>query len=287
MGQRVAGETVCPALEDDELRLRLIEIGLDLPPRITEIRIVGARRQRQIELGADRGPVPGLVAGAGTREQESPVLMDIGKQYVRVFSESVVHAVTMMGIDIHIGDTAQAMTPAQRLDQHRAVVEHTETGSPVAGGMMQPGDRHKGPARGARHHHLCGAQRGADYRPGGLIDAGKGRGVTKVQIALADQRHLLDKTDMMRRMEPLHLLARRGPRIVEQHPGFELALSQTAEKGVMTIGSERMTVAKAIARGRLAADDGHPIVGRAAHEDIEISTGPGRKETRRAARGGW
>jgi hypothetical protein len=60
VGDWIALETVGAALQDDELRRELLEVRGDQRPYACERRIVGARRQRHIELHALGGTASGF-----------------------------------------------------------------------------------------------------------------------------------------------------------------------------------------------------------------------------------
>jgi hypothetical protein len=52
VGNRISGQAVSPALEQDELGLASLQILFDLAPSSPENVIIGAWRQRQVELCA-------------------------------------------------------------------------------------------------------------------------------------------------------------------------------------------------------------------------------------------
>jgi len=76
--------------------------------------------------------------------------MEVDDEHVGIGHEPVEHAVPVMGIDVHVGDALQAVFPAQIFDGHAAIVEHAESGGPIASGMMQAGNGREGPAMGVK-----------------------------------------------------------------------------------------------------------------------------------------
>ncbi len=105
-----------------------------------EDRIVRSRRYGDVELGARGGAAPGFLRATRARVEVTAVLVDVGEDQVRIALESVIDAVAVMGIDIHVSNALQAVIPAQHFHRHAAVVENAETRGPAARGVMQPGD---------------------------------------------------------------------------------------------------------------------------------------------------
>ncbi len=118
MRERIAGEPVGAALQDEELRPRRVEEALGLLPCAHELRVAGPGSERQVELGAFRGAASGLVDAAGAGIEELAVLVDIDRDYVRIVFELVEHPVAMVHVDVHVGDAPHAVLGAQRLDEH-------------------------------------------------------------------------------------------------------------------------------------------------------------------------
>src|SRR5690606_41794950 len=78
MRDRIARERVGAALKQHELGLAALEVSLDLFPGFEEMRVVRARRQRDVELRAFGRPAPGFGPAARPRGKESAVLVQIG-----------------------------------------------------------------------------------------------------------------------------------------------------------------------------------------------------------------
>ncbi len=70
--------------------------------------IVGARRQRQIELGALRAPRPVSSAAPVPGIEVAAVLVQVGEDHRGVVLEGVEHAIAVMRIDVDVGDARQA-----------------------------------------------------------------------------------------------------------------------------------------------------------------------------------
>ena len=89
----------------------------------------------------------------------------------RIVLESIVNAVTVVRIDVDVGDAREAMLPLEALDHDADVVEHAEAGGMGAPGVVQSRDRHEAASRLAGHDRLHGDERGADHVARGLEDA--------------------------------------------------------------------------------------------------------------------
>ena len=81
----------------------------------------------RLSLVPRAAPAAGLVRGAGARIEVAAVLVDVGEDYVRIGLEGVEHAVTVVRIDVDVGDAPQAVAGPQQLDHDAAVVEDAET----------------------------------------------------------------------------------------------------------------------------------------------------------------
>ncbi len=127
VGDRVALQAVRAALQDDELGLGIVDVGFDQLPGLVELLVPGARRHRDIQLGAGRGAGAGLVDGPGSRVEKASVFVQVRKYQVGIVFESVEDTVAVMRVDIDIGDAAQAVLLAQVLDRDAAIVEHAKT----------------------------------------------------------------------------------------------------------------------------------------------------------------
>ncbi len=97
-----------------------------------------------VQLGAHGRAATALLLRAGAGIERVPALVQVRDDQLRIVLERVEHAVPMVGIDIHIGDTAQPPMPAQMLDNDTAVIEYAEARGAIACRMMQSGDRHEG-----------------------------------------------------------------------------------------------------------------------------------------------
>ena len=136
---RVALEAVGPTLEKNEFGLRLIEVCLDAPPGRAELGVVRARGDRDIQLGATRPARAGFLGGAGPRIEKTPVLVHVREDQVRVIFETVEHAITVMCVNIDVGDASEPVLLAQVLDGNAAIIENAESPGAPGRGMVQPG----------------------------------------------------------------------------------------------------------------------------------------------------
>jgi len=163
MRQRVTRNAVGPGLQHDELRREVFQMTQDLLPGDIEGRIVGTRRQRNIELGTRGGTPPDFIARTGAGIEMSTILVDIGKDHRRVGLETVKKTIAMVCVDVDISDPLQPMFAAQPLDEHTAIVERTKPRRAPPGRMVQPRDRHESPPCSASHHGFGGMQHAADH----------------------------------------------------------------------------------------------------------------------------
>src|SRR3569623_805084 len=97
MRERIVGDAVCAALQNDELGPEAAQSFLDLSPCGEECVIGGARPQRNIEFGAARRARARLFASAGAGLERAAVFVDVGYEYPGVVLDRVEHAVAMMG----------------------------------------------------------------------------------------------------------------------------------------------------------------------------------------------
>jgi len=112
MGEWITGDAVSAALQHDELRREVFQMLQYLAPRQIKGRVIGPRRQRQIEFGTHSLTLAPLKGAAGARIKETPILVDVGEDQLRVALESVVEPIAMMGIDVDIGDTRETVMVA-------------------------------------------------------------------------------------------------------------------------------------------------------------------------------
>ena len=225
---RIAGQRVGAALQQDQLGLGFLEIALDFLPRREEHRVVGARRQRDVELRAGGGAAARLAAAPGAGIEIAAVLVQVREQHVGILLEGVEHAVAVMRVDVDVGDAANAVELARRLDRDAAVVEDAKPGRDVARRMMQPADRNERAANGPRDDRGQRLERAADDVRRGFVDAGERRRVAGVEQAAAARRQLDDAIDVRRRVEVLELLARRLPRRLADETRGDAAIARAA-----------------------------------------------------------
>ncbi len=177
-------------------------------PRSEEFVVACARRQRQVELRPRGRVAAGLAHVAGAGIQESPVLVDVDHDQVRIGLVRVVDAVAVVHVDVNVADAPDAEARAQAVDDDAEVVEHAEARRAAPPGVMQPPDRLEAAHRVAGHDPLQALERGAGDHRAAVVDAGECRRVAVVQIALADRRAQLHPAHVLGGVEALELGAR-------------------------------------------------------------------------------
>ena len=197
----IALQAVRAALHDDELRLRRFEVALNPLPGFAEITVIGAGRQRNIQLRAASRSRTRLLGRAGSRVQEPAIFVDIGEDKIGIGLEAVKDAVAMMCVDINVGHSLEAELFAQVLDGNTTVIKNTESSGAAAGRVMQPGNRNERALVIAVHDFVDGAKHGADDGGCGVIDAGDDRSVAVIEPALACRRHARHLVNVLSRME--------------------------------------------------------------------------------------
>jgi hypothetical protein len=180
--------------------------------------------------------------------------VDVGEDQVRVALEAVVHAVAVVGVDVHVRNTLQSVIPAQHFHRHAAVVEHAESGRGTTRRVMKTGDRNEGAARPARHDLFGGEQRGAYHVGGGFIHAAPRRRVAGIEETLTGERRFRDQFQVLRRVEGLQFFAGGRARFHDAHPLVEPARGEFGKKGGVAVLAEWMPVAKAVSRQTFSGD---------------------------------
>ena len=224
-----------------------------LRPHGLENRVIGARRHRDVELGAGRRTTTDFILVSGSWIQEVPILVDVGKDQVRITLEAVVHAVTVMGIDVDVGDTPQAVFFPEDFHRDAAVVEHAETRGTAARRVVQAGDRHEPAPRTPLHDLFGGEQRRPDHVRGRLVHPTPGGSVAGIEVALTGQRPVRDQVDVLRGVKGLELGTRRRARLHHPHALVETARGELGEEGGVPVLPERVAVGKAVARQPFAS----------------------------------
>ena len=133
--------------------------------------------------------------------------------------------------------------------------QHAEAGGAVTLRMVQARDGHEAAAHAPRHDLLRGQQRRPDHVGARLVDATPGRRVAGIEKSLAGARAFGDEVEVATGMERLELLARGGAGFHHAHPPVQPAPRELREKGGVTVGPERMAVAKAITRQALTGHE--------------------------------
>jgi sulfate-transporting ATPase len=268
MREWIPCDAVGTALQQDELRREVFQMLQYLAPRGIEGCVIGTRRQRHVEFGTRGRTLAPLEGAACTRIKETPILVDVGEDQLRVALESVVEPITMMGIDVNISDARKTVMAAQPLDGDAAIVQSAESRSATARGVVQSGNRHEGPPRTARHDGLGRRQRRADDIRSDLEHAIECRGIAPVEVALAAGRATADIGEIIRLVKELEFLERRHASALDRAASRETTPLELAQERALAICPPRVTVGKAVAGEPLIGD--HENLG---HDAIEPSTG--------------
>jgi len=175
------------------------------------------------------------------------VLVDIGKDQVRVIFEAVKHTIAMMGIDVYVSDSLQSIFLSKILNRYTAVVEHTESCGMFTSGVMESGNRNKCPLRVTLHDGVNSGQCRADYICRDLEDTGKRRRIAAIEKACAILGFLRYEIDVIRSMKERQLVNSGSPgrRVVDCVA--EVSQRQLFLKYVVTVRTEWMPIAKSIA----------------------------------------
>ena len=133
---RIAGKAVGAALQDDDFRVALFDEPLHAGPDLEKQFVSGARRQRDIDLGAGRITSSCFIDIPAARIEEVSVFMQIRDPQIRVVLKGIEDTVPMVSVNIDIGQPAHAMAFSQGLDRNAAIVEDTKPRGSVAACMV-------------------------------------------------------------------------------------------------------------------------------------------------------
>lgn len=163
IGQRVLAMIVGTALADDDLRPEPGDRGRhDRVEPSQPQRITGAGQDREVDRGAFGGARPHLARPTGVGPQRRGVLVDGDRHHTRVAEKRVLDAVSVVGVDVDVGDPVEAVVQ-QPGNGDRGIVVHTEPGCPV---------RHRVVHSAADAHRAAGAA-GRDLLGGGERTTGE------------------------------------------------------------------------------------------------------------------
>src|SRR3569832_1849672 len=256
MGERGAVDTVRTALQQDELGPKRAQALFHLLPRSMIFTIGGTRRLRDIELGAERRAAAGLFTRAGARVERMSVFVDVGDVHTGIVLETEHHAVTVVRIDVDVGDARQSVIDAQALDDHTAIIEDAKARSAVTPRVMQSRDGNEGAATGAVHDAVRGVHTAADHAGRRLVCAGKNRRIAVIEIT-ALLGTPLHEVDIRRGVYALDDIARRRHRVAMTHQRIHAAIHEIVPKRRLPILSERMTRGKTVTGEGLARIDAY------------------------------
>ena len=178
-------------------------------------RVVRAGRERHVDGVADAWLFSHLGGLTRAGKQRLSGLMNRDSKHMVAGVEGILHAVPMMGIDVHVGDAFSAQCQ-QAKDGDYDVVEHAETGREIGAGVMIAATRVEHRVRlsvphGLRSHERCarGQRRRVVHAFGNRVVAPVTETVTVLAVqvlAAAECLHGLNVVAAMKR----HQLEIRG-----------------------------------------------------------------------------
>src|SRR5581483_10175582 len=114
-----------------------------------------------------------------------------------VILEGVENPISVMRVDIHIGDSLEPGSSAQHLDGDSAIVENTKTRCVIASRMMQTRDRDKCATTLTAHDRGRCIQSCANDYGRSLINSTECRRIAGVEETLPGQRAFLDEVHIL------------------------------------------------------------------------------------------
>ena len=246
VGNRVSLQAVGAALHQDEFRFLRIDTGFHLLPRPPEFSVICARSHGDIQFCSLRPAFAGFMRMTRSRVQVPSVLVDIGKDQVGVILKSVENAITMMRVDIDVGDAPQSVLPAQVLSRDSAIIENTESGSAITRRVMKSGNWNKCALVVAMHDFVNSAQDCADNSRSRVVDSFDGGRITIIKVALADSRQARHLVNVVSGMEQGELINQSRTRMTVVYAVAQSGLVELIVEDVMAIGAERVRIAKTI-----------------------------------------
>lgn len=249
--KRIAPQAVGAALEDDELGRMAIEMRFDLGEGCPEGLVTGAGRQFEVQLAALRAALARLVRAARARVQRATVLVDVREDQRGIVLEAVEDPVTMMHVDVDVGDAFDAVHAAQCLDHHPAVVVDAEAGGALAPGVMQAPDRLQAGADLAGDDARAGLERRTDDARRGGMHAGEDRCIAVVECGAALCSGRLHVFDVRRRVEAREFFVAGKAGGQQLHSLQQSARTRLAQKCRLTRAAKRMRRREAVIGERL------------------------------------
>ena len=259
---RITFKTVSTALHEDELGLPGINVCLDPVPGLIKLLVIRTSCNRNIELRAFCPALARLVRMAGTRVEHASVLVDVSKNQVRIVLKAIENTVTVVRVDIDIGDALEAECLAQVLDGDSAVVENAETGSPVTCRMMQTRNRHERTLVVTMHDLVDGAENSANDSRCSVINTFDSRCIAFIEPALSDGRHAGDLVDILGGVEQRQFVYERRTWMPEVDDIGQAFPFQFRMKDIVAVNAKRVWIAEPIGGNLLSFVNQH----RLAHE---------------------
>ena len=208
------------------MRRVTLEMGFDARPGCHKFTVPGARRQFDIELGADRLAATGFVGAAAAGKQAATVLVNVGDDHAGIGFKAVEHAVAVVGVDVYVGHARDTVHAPQRLNHHPDIVVDTKTCGVVASSMMETTNRLQTALMLTTQQPFHARQRAADHARGNMVQLRKNRRVTRVERGIAAPFSLHDAVDVGGCMKAQQFVARRA----------SPALALTAREQTLALG---------------------------------------------------
>src|SRR3982751_6861371 len=170
MGERIAIKAVCAALKNNECGFRATQKIDYAFPLTQKLRIASAGRHRNIQLGSLGLALARFGGVSSARVQKPAVLVYVSDEHLGITFIRIVKSIAVVNIDVDVSDAPDAIFFAQRIDNDAAIVEHTETRTGIATGMVAAADRLGRSLTIAVHDALESFERCADNCSGRVVD---------------------------------------------------------------------------------------------------------------------
>ena len=207
-----------------------------------------------VEFGAPASTATCLVRRTAAGKEIPAILVDVGDTDVRIGLIGVIDPVTVMGIDIHIGDAADAVAVPQGLDHDGNVVEDAESGCTSLGRVVQTRDRHKGPFGSAFEDFLGRDECATHHSASRFVDAPICRRITSIEVAHAGPGALLDERDVVRIMKRLKFMPASLARLLHTQAVLKILRAQRLHERTIAVHAPRMAIREAVAPQRLTGN---------------------------------
>lgn len=225
-------------------------------PRVRKFRRTGARLERHIQLGAGRIAAPLFFDRTGARIKTATTLMQVSDDDTGIILVGVEDPIAVVRIDIHVGHALKAVSPAQRLDHHAAVIEDAESCRLCATGVMQSSDGHERASLGPGKNPLHRRKTRPDHAGGGFVDAAKRRRIAAIEAADAAFAVRAHKIQVFGFVKEFEVGTAGFNRIQQRDPGAQTLAVEFTQEGPMPVRPKRMSFRESVTGQPLADDYG-------------------------------